>query len=607
MIDMMRRITLSSKGLMSLLLLASFLFTQCKKDEALEPVNSTEVEKTAYTSSNSVLKVINLSKVTKDSGYGYHIFDWFGVGGDTQWSKGSTLRIFENGKELGPAHTPRADVISQGKGKFSHFGNNLYFSASDNTDPRTNGRSYTYTTSTSYQSSVIESSLVEASPVETSAGETTSTAPATAKPLNMSRVTASSGNEYQIFDWFGVGGDTQWSKSSPLKIFENGREIGPAHSSRSDIAAHGKGRFSHWGNNLYFSSSDNTDPRTNGRKYTYTIDGSTSTVTSPGTAPTSPAPAPTSPAPAPAPIVDGQQRVIFDTDPGGDVDDAGALAVLHALADRGEVKILAMGVVIGHDLAVPYVDAINTWYGRPDIPVGTIKTSAPYSSDYFMRSVVDRYPSNLTKASAPDVVDLYRKVLAAQPDKSVTLIAVGPSTNIKNLLKSGPDHHSSLSGVELVRRKVKFYAAGGNGNGGLPYGQSGFNYYMDLSSASTELSLLPSDFPTVFAGGSGSKLEIGSELNQTRYDHIIRKSYESYFKGVAKNRATWDQLRVLYACRPSARAYFNTSAPGKIQVNSSRIISYSASSEKNQAYAYVNNIQRVKEELLKLMLHDSRG
>ena len=247
MIDMMRRITLSSKGLMSLLLLASFLFSQCKKDEALEPVNSTEVEKTTYTSSNSALKVINLSKVTKDSGYGYHIFDWFGVGGDTQWSQGSTLRIFENGKELGPAHTPRADVISQGKGKFSHFGNNLYFSASDNTDPRTNGRSYTYTTSTSYQSSVIESSLVEASPVETSAGETTSTAPATAKPLNMSRVTASSGNEYQIFDWFGIGGDTQWSKSSPLKIFENGREIGPAHSSRSDIAAHGKGRFSHWG------------------------------------------------------------------------------------------------------------------------------------------------------------------------------------------------------------------------------------------------------------------------------------------------------------------------------------------------------------------------
>ena len=70
-------------------------------------------------------------------------------------------------------------------------------------------------------------------------------------------------------------------------------------------------------------------------------------------------------------------RVIFDTDVGGDVDDAGALAVLHALADRGEREILAMGVVIGHEAAVPYVHAVNTWYGRPNLPIGTIKGKAP--------------------------------------------------------------------------------------------------------------------------------------------------------------------------------------------------------------------------------------
>jgi hypothetical protein len=299
--------------------------------------------------------------------------------------------------------------------------------------------------------------------------------------------------------------------------------------------------------------------------------------------------------------------VIIDTDPGGDVDDAGALAILHALADRREIQILAVGISIGHELAVPYADAVNTWYGRPDLPVGTIKGTAPYSADYFMKDVVDRYPSNLTKNNAPDVVDLYRKVLAAQPDNSVTLIAVGPPTNISNLLNSAPDHHSHLSGVELVRRKVKFYAAGGNGNGGLPYGQTGFNYYMDLKSASNELNLLPSDFPTVFAGGSGSKLELGSELSSARPDHIIRKSYESYFKGIASNRATWDQLRVLYACRPASRAYFDTSGPGKIQVNLSRIIWYEASPDKNHAYAYVNNFAKVREEILSLMLHDPRN
>jgi len=37
-------------------------------------------------------------------------------------------------------------------------------------------------------------------------------------------------------------------------------------------------------------------------------------------------------------------RLIFDTGMMGDVDDMGTAAVLHALADRGEVEILAMGL-----------------------------------------------------------------------------------------------------------------------------------------------------------------------------------------------------------------------------------------------------------------------
>src|SRR5688572_14392513 len=172
--------------------------------------------------------------------------------------------------------------------------------------------------------------------------------------------------------------------------------------------------------------------------------------------------------------VEGEERVIFDTDVGGDVDDAGALAVLHALADRGEIDILAIGVVIGHSAGVPFVDAVNTFYGRPNLPVGTIKGKAPYSRDEYMVPIVAEFPHDLTQEKAPDVIDLYRRVLAAEPDKSVTLIAVGPATNIRNLLKSGPDDHSPLDGVELVRKKVKLYAAGGNGDAGLPDGKCGF-------------------------------------------------------------------------------------------------------------------------------------
>ena len=143
------------------------------------------------------------------------------------------------------------------------------------------------------------------------------------------------------------------------------------------------------------------------------------------------------------------ERVIFDTDLGDDVDDAGTFAVLHALADRGEIEILAVGIVNGHPDAVPCADAINTWYGRPDLPLGSIaKDRAPIRRDTFkMGAVAAAYPHDLTQATAPDVVGLYRRVLAAQPDRSVTLVVVGQATNVADLLRSGPDAHSPLGGV----------------------------------------------------------------------------------------------------------------------------------------------------------------
>jgi hypothetical protein len=300
------------------------------------------------------------------------------------------------------------------------------------------------------------------------------------------------------------------------------------------------------------------------------------------------------------------ERVIFDTDVGGDVDDAGALAVLHALADRGEIEILAIGVVIGHDAAVPFVHAVNTWYGRPDLLIGTIKGQAPYARDEYMVPIIAEYPHTLTQETAPDVVKLYRKVLASQPDRSVTMITVGPATNMYNLLKSPSDENSPLTGVELVRQKVKFYAAGGNGNAGLPHGRCGFNYYMDLASASGELSLLPTDFPTVFAGGSGPKLRIGSALSQTKPDHIIRKSYEAYYKGTARDRQTWDQLRVLFGSCPSLRGLWDISPAGNIEVGKDSIITYTATPNNNRAYAYVNDFEAMRAILTELMMYDPR-
>ena len=59
---------------------------------------------------------------------------------------------------------------------------------------------------------------------------------------------------------------------SKLRFFEDEKELGPAHAGHAEIRQNGKGRFSHWKTLLYFSTSDGSDPRTNGRKYTWWID-----------------------------------------------------------------------------------------------------------------------------------------------------------------------------------------------------------------------------------------------------------------------------------------------------------------------------------------------
>jgi len=63
------------------------------------------------------------------------------------------------------------------------------------------------------------------------------------------------------------GDDVILAKRSSLRVFEDGFELGPAHSLHTDIISFGGGRFSHWGRWLMFSSSDGSDPRTNGRTY----------------------------------------------------------------------------------------------------------------------------------------------------------------------------------------------------------------------------------------------------------------------------------------------------------------------------------------------------
>ena len=113
-----------------------------------------------------------------------------------------------------------------------------------------------------------------------------------------------------------------------------------------------------------------------------------------------------------------------------------------------------------------YIDAVNTFYRRPAIPIGVVRRGPTPNDSRFLplAQVQDegtlRYPHDLlTGTDAEEATQVLRRVLAQQPDHSVVIAQVGFSTNLARLLDSEPDGYSDMNGTELVRTKVRLLSA----------------------------------------------------------------------------------------------------------------------------------------------------
>jgi hypothetical protein len=54
---------------------------------------------------------------------------------------------------------------------------------------------------------------------------------------------------------------------SKLIVLEDGVPLPAPHAAHNTVRSEGKGAYSHWGSVIYLSTTDNSDPSTNGRKY----------------------------------------------------------------------------------------------------------------------------------------------------------------------------------------------------------------------------------------------------------------------------------------------------------------------------------------------------
>jgi len=311
--------------------------------------------------------------------------------------------------------------------------------------------------------------------------------------------------------------------------------------------------------------------------------------------------------PPPAPPV----KIIFDTDVGNDVDDVLALSLLHALQSRGHSELLAVTITKPDELAGPFVDAMNTFYGRPGIPIGFTSAIIKNDAGRYLPLVTNedngmpRYPHRLKRSSdAIPATKLLRKILSQQADHSVVLIQVGYFSNFAALLDTAPDEFSALTGRELAQQKVKLLSVmAGKFDSSEQEHFLEFNVTQDLPATKKLAREWPT--PIVWSGYEiGVALPFPSVSIERDFAYVPHHpAAEAYYRynPPPHERPTWDLTASLYAVLPD-RGYFDLSPPGRVTVEPDGFTRFTPGPDGRDHYLILRDTQipRVKEALVQL-------
>jgi inosine-uridine nucleoside N-ribohydrolase len=310
-------------------------------------------------------------------------------------------------------------------------------------------------------------------------------------------------------------------------------------------------------------------------------------------------------------------KLIFDTDMGNDCDDALALAMIHSLQSRGECELLAVTISKDHELAAPFVDCVNTFYGRGNIPIGVCRNSGKTTDAGKYNQVAKitdggklRFPHDLLSGNdAPTAVEVLRRTLATAVDGSVVVVQVGFSTNLANLLGSPGDAIHPLSGRELFAKKVKLVSIMAGAFTKIPDDKGQlvdhreYNVTEDILSIKKLVELC--DVPILWSG-----FEIGLNLTYPHQSiledyhyvahHPVAEAYIAYIPP-PHDRPTWDLTSVLAAVRPD-RGYFQLSKPGKVTVTDDALSRFEDDPQGKHRYLILNpaSVEKTREALVQL-------
>ncbi len=278
------------------------------------------------------------------------------------------------------------------------------------------------------------------------------------------------------------------------------------------------------------------------------------------------------------------KRIILDTDLGIDCDDAVAISLLAGFARRGECTVEAIttsttrrGSVAGARVICDYY-GLRTRFGKMRLPGLACDEKNIYAAD-----LMDRYGAS---DDAEEAVSLMRKILAAGGEK-VTLVSIGPFTNLRRLLESGADEWSPLGGAELVARSVEEVVSMACMFEPDAYGCCReWNVCQDIPAAEYVLRTCPVPI-TLSPGETGGKIFIGKSTFEDK-DSPVAMSIALYHERETRLvgcrvRESWDPVTCFFAVAGEG-GLFRRSEWGDVHIAEDGLALFTPNGEGKRSY-----------------------
>ena len=235
------------------------------------------------------------------------------------------------------------------------------------------------------------------------------------------------------------------------------------------------------------------------------------------------------------------RNLILGTDWWDDCDDVVAARVIARYHNKGEIKLLGVGVNACMEYSAASVYAFFENDGIA-IPVGVARDSTDFGSEQrYQRRLASRTDKYVNNEGAEDAVRLYRSLIC-ESDGPVEIMEIGFLNVISGVLESGADDISSKTGIELFKEKVaKVWIMGGkwDEDGGLE--NNFIKNERARKGAHAFCKLCP--VPVTFLG-----FEIGNTvLTADNLDHSDILYEAMYDHGSSNGRLSWDPMLVLLA------------------------------------------------------------